>query len=252
MNSIKKSIEILNFISNAKRSVGITEISKNLLFPKSSVYRILNSLLDYSLIDRVEDTSKYRLGLQVLKYSNSFCNSFDLNQIAKPILKKVCIESNLTTFLSIWNNNRNICIDSVKPFQELNNVQLFVEVGKEIPLHCTASSKVILANQSLEDMKIIINKEPLFRYTQNTIIEPKKLIEHLLEIRKKGYSICDQEHQEGIKAIAAPIKNIKGKTIGSIAVVGLAQSISSNNLRKLTNLVIGSAKEISKKLGYDE
>jgi len=252
MNSIKKALEILNYISSVKRSVGVPELSKNLHLPKSTVYRILDSLLDYSLVDKVENTSKYRLGLQVLKYSNSFCNSFNLNQIAKPILKKVCTETKLNTYLSIWNNNRNICIDSIRPSLEFTDIQLFVEIGNEIPLHCAASSKVILASQLLEDIKKIIYREPFLRYTRNTIVEPKKLIEHLMEIKKKGFSICDEEHHEGIKAIAAPIKNIEGKTIGSIAIVGFAQSMLSNNLRKLGNLVMNSAKEISKELGYDE
>ena len=188
----------------------------------------------------------------MLKYSNSFYDSFDFKQIAGPILKKVCIETNLTTFLSVWNNNHNICIDSIRPFQELINVQLFVEVGKEIPLHCTASSKIILANQSLADIKEIINKKPLVKYTRNTITEPELLIEHLLETRKKGFSICDEEHQEGIKAIAAPIKNIKGETIASIVVVGLAIDFFPNNLQKIIKIITRAAKEISKKQGYDK
>jgi len=95
MNSIEKSIQILNYLSKAKRIVGISELSLKLSFPKSTVHRILNSLLRYSLVDQERDTSKYKLGLQILKYSNSFYNSFDFRQIAKPILKKICIETKL-------------------------------------------------------------------------------------------------------------------------------------------------------------
>ena len=252
MNSIEKSLEILNYLSNAKRNVGITELSSKLLFPKSTVHRILNSLLNYSLVDKEKNTSKYRLGLQILRYSNSFYNSFDFRQIANPILKKVCIETSLTTFLTIWLSDRGICIDSVTPSQDSNAIRLFVEVGREIPFYCTASSKVILANQPIEDIKRIISKEPLLRYTPNTIIEPKKLIEHLLEIKNKGFAICDEEHQKGIKAIAAPIKNIKGETIASITITGLAQRLNSNNMERLIKIVTDAATEISKRLGYNK
>jgi len=86
------------------------------------------------------------------------------------------------------------------------NTHLFVEIGKEIPLHCAASAKVILAYQSIEDIKRIINEEPLLRYTSNTIIESEKLMVHLLAIKNKGYAICNEELKEGIKAIAAPVK----------------------------------------------
>jgi len=128
MNSIEKAIKILNYLSNAKRSVGITELSLKLSFPKSTVHRILNSLLIYSLVSQKEKTSKYKLGLKILEYSNSFYNSFDLRQIAKPILKEVCTETELTTFLTIWYNGHSICIDSVTPSQKLNTHHLFVEI----------------------------------------------------------------------------------------------------------------------------
>ncbi|MBA7562478.1 HTH-type transcriptional regulator XynR [subsurface metagenome] len=118
MNSIDKSIQILNYLSNAERSVGITELSSKLLFPKSTVHRMLKSLLNYSLVDQERDTSKYRLGLRVIEYSNSFYNSFDFRQIAKPVLKDVCRETKLTTFLTTWYNGKGICIDLSIEFTE--------------------------------------------------------------------------------------------------------------------------------------
>ena len=252
MNSIEKSIQILNYLSDAKRSVGITELSLELSFPKSTVHRILNSLLNYSLVDKEKDISKYRLGLQILKYSNSFYNSFDFRRIAKPILKKVCIETSFTTFLTIWQSYHSICIDSVTPSQKSNTHQLFVEVGKEMPFHCTASAKTLLAYQRPEEIKRIINKSLLKKYTPNTITDPEKLMIHLLEIKNKGFAICDEELEEGIKAIAAPIKNINGKAIASITITGLAKRMSSGNIETLVKIVIDSAKEISDKLGYKE
>ena len=252
MNSIEKSIQILNYLSNAKRSVGITELSLKLSFPKSTVHRILNSLLSYSLVSQEKETSKYKLGLKILEYSNSFYNSFDFRQIAKPILKKICTETGLTTFLTAWYDGHSICIDSVTPSQKLNTHHLFVEIGKKMPFHCTASAKVLLAYQLPEDIKRIINKKHLIRYTPNTITEPGKLMMHLLDIKNKGFAICDEELEEGIKAIAAPIKNINGKVIASITITGLSKRISSNNIEKLIKILVNSTQELSKMLGYKE
>jgi DNA-binding IclR family transcriptional regulator len=100
MSSIEKSIKVLNYLSDAEKSVGITELSLELSFPKSTVHRILNTLLKHSLVNQDEETLKYKLGLQIIEYSNSFYNSFDFRQVAKPILKDVCRETKLTTFLT--------------------------------------------------------------------------------------------------------------------------------------------------------
>jgi len=249
MNSIEKSIQILNYLSHAERSVGITELSLKLSFPKSTVHRILSTLLRYSLVYQEKNTFKYRLGLRILSYSNSFYNSFDLRQIAKPILKKICTETELTTYLTVWCNGRSICIDSITPTRNVNT-HLFVEIGKEIPLHCAASAKVLLAYQSIDEIKRIISEGPLLRYTSNTIIDPEKLMIHLLDIKNRGYALCNEELEEGIKAIAAPVKNVNRETIASISITGLSKKIPLNNISKLTDVIINSAKEISKRLGY--
>jgi len=249
MKSLKKVIDILDYLCDAERDMGVTELSVKLNLPKSTVYRILKDLLEYSMVEQEKNTSRYRIGLRLLKYSNSLLRSFDLRQIAKPVLKSVCNETGETTLLTVWKNDQGFCIDSILSSQNIN-VSLFVEIGREMPYHCTAGSKIILANQSPEDIQRIINKEHFLRYTPNTIVDPKKLIKHLLEIKDKNYAICDEEVQQGIKAIAAPIKNISGKTIASIGIAGLAQRMTPKNMKKLIKLVTDAGKEISKMLGH--
>jgi DNA-binding IclR family transcriptional regulator len=251
MNSIEKSIEILNYLSKVERSVGITELSSELLFPKSTVHRMLKSLLSHSLVDQERDTSKYRLGLRIIEYSNSFYHSFDFRRIAEPFLKKICLETGLTTFLTAWYNGRSICIDSITPSRNVNT-HLFVEIGKEMPFHCAASAKMLLACQPSEDIKRIIQEETLPKYTSKTIINPKKLEEHLLKIRHKGFSICNEELEEGVKAISAPVKNINREAIASITITGLSKRISSTNINKLIKILVNSAQELSGMLGYKE
>ena len=251
MNSIEKSIQILNYLSYAGKSVGITELSSRLLFPKSTVHRILKSLLNHSLVDQERDSSKYRLGLRIIEYSNSFYNSFDFRQIAKPFLKKICSETGLTTFLTAWYNGRSICIDSIAPSRNANT-HLFVEIGKEMPFHCAASAKMLLACQPSEDIKRIIQEETLPKYTSKTIINPKKLEEHLLKIRHKGFSICNEELEEGVKAISAPVKNINKEVIASITITGLSKRISNSNIKKFIKVLVNSAQELSGMLGYKE
>ena len=251
MNSIEKSIQILNYLSYAGKSVGITELSSRLLFPKSTVHRILKSLLNHSLVDQERDSSKYRLGLRIIEYSNSFYNSFDFRQIAKPFLKKICSETGLTTFLTAWYNGRSICIDSIATSRNANT-HLFVEIGKEMPFHCAASAKMLLACQPSEDIKRIVKEKTLPKYTSKTIVNPKELEEHLLKIRDKGFSICNEELEEGIKAISAPVKNINKEVIASITITGLSKRISNSNIKKFIKVLVNSAQELSGMLGYKE
>ncbi len=162
---------------NTERSIEITVLSSKFPFPKGMVHWILNIVLIYSLVSQEKETSKYKLGLQIAKYSNSFYNSFDFRQSAKPILNKACNETKETTFLTVWRNNQGICIDSISSNRDVNT-HLFVESGREMSVPCTTSSKVILANQPIEDVKKITNEKLFQKYTIKTIADPKKLEEN--------------------------------------------------------------------------
>ena len=143
MTSVEKTIQILNYLSDTDKKLGISEISSGTSIPKSTVHRILKSLLKYSLVSQNLETSKYGLGIQVLRYCNSFYNSYDLREYSKDILKKVSTETGLTTFLSVWQDDRGVCIDSVSTSYKLGSRNLFVEIGKIMPFHCAAASKIL-------------------------------------------------------------------------------------------------------------
>lgn len=251
MSSIEKSIQILNYLGEMERSVGITELSSKLSFPKSTIHRILNTLSKYSLVTQEEETSKYKLGLQVVKYSNSFYNSFDFRHIAKPILKEVCWETKLTTFLTTWYNGRGICIDSITPSFD-TNTHLFVEIGKEMPFHCAASAKVLLAYQQPEEIKSIIHIKNLHKYTPKTIIDHQELENHLIEIKSNGFAFCDEELEEGVRAISAPVKNINDEVIASITISGLSRRLSKKNMGKFTTVLVDASQKLSEMLGHQK
>ena len=249
MNSIEKSIQILNYLSHTERSVGITELSAKLSFPKSTTHRILTTLLKHALVTQEAETYKYKLGLKILEYSNSFYNSFDFRQVAKPILKNICRETKLTTFLTTWYNGKGIYIDSITSSLKANT-HLFVEVGKEMPFNCAASAKVLLAYLQSNEIKSIINRKNLHRYTPKSIIDPKELEKHLETIKCNGFVFCDEELEEGIQAISVPIKDINEEVIASITITGLSKGLSDNNIKKFTSILVNSSQKLSEMLGY--
>lgn len=250
MNSIEKTLEILNYLSNSKKSVRIADLCKDLNLQKSTVHRIFKTLKKYSLVSQEEDTSKYGLGFKVLEYANSFNEAFNFKKTINSILREICLKTDLTSYLSIWYNNQIICIDVVRP-SHIINTHFSVEIGKEMPFHCTSSSKIIVAYQDPEKIKNIITNQTLKRYTPYTIINPEQLMEHLNEIKKKKIAFCNEELEQGVQGIAVPLSNYKNKVIGSIAVVGLSNRIS-DSIDSLSSVLVNASKELSKILGYNE
>jgi len=252
MKSFTKVIQVLNCISYSDIGLRITEISSKLSIPISTVHRILNTLSHYSLVYKEKETLRYRLGVQILKYANSFYRSLDLSRDSKQSMEEISIHTGLTVFLSIWQDAKVICIDSVKSSQNTNTYSLFVELGKTMPFHCAASAKIILAYQSSDIISTILNQSALQKYTSKTIVNSKELIEQLKIIKSQNFAVCDEELEEGIRAISAPIKNDNDKTIASITVTGLVNKIPKEKDKHFAKIVIEAANDISHKIGYRE
>ena len=250
MKSVEKTIKILDCLSDAERSLGVTEISSLLSIPKSTLHRILTTLLNHSIVTRDSDTSKYRLGIQILKYANSFYDSFDFRQYSKNILKAVCMETNLTTFLCIWQDGKGIYIDSVVPSHNSHAHHLFVKVGKIMPFHCAASAKVLLAYQTPKEISRIITNNQFRKYTSKTITDPDMLKKHLQTVKLQNFAVCDEELEVGIRAISVPIKDLNNQPIASLTITGLVSRIPINKLSYFIENLTKAAEKISNKVGY--
>jgi DNA-binding IclR family transcriptional regulator len=152
-----------------------------------------------------------------------------------------------TVLLTAVNGTKGIVLSRVES-EEPIRYSLF-QPGASIPLHCGASSKVLMAYLPEEDWDYIIKKEGLKRYTPHTITDTNALKTHLKEIRKKGYAFSDQEVDRDVRAVAAPILNEFGELVAGLSVTGPAFRINKKKVHSCGKLVIKYARRISSQMG---
>jgi len=248
LQSIDRITVILESISIFTEGVGITKLHRLSNLPKSTLHRILTGLMKQGYVMQNEDNKKYRLGPSFLILSANYLYQNDLRKIAKPYLQKLSQELNETVFLTVFQNELAICIDTYEVSR--NNVTYFVRQGRVMPFNTTASAKVILAYQRREMIKKLVVLKNMVKNTKKSIVDPNLFIEHLKKIKEEGYSICKEEMEEGVMAIAAPIWDIKPRVVGSVAVVGPMNRIENleqdfvKNIKKTAYL-------ISREMGYN-
>jgi IclR family acetate operon transcriptional repressor len=111
--------------------------------------------------------------------------------------------------------------------------------------------KAILADLSSEELEAYIAKTPLVAFTRNTITSAARLRAELKTIAKQGYSVDHEEREEGVRCVAAPVRDHTGRTVAAISI--LAPSIrltSSKRATELTRVTIEAAAALSNRLGY--
>ena len=246
--SLAHGLNILLLFDHAHPSFTVSEISQRLGYTQSKTYRMIRTLIQYNLVREIAKSARYSLGLDVLRIGLLALQSFNLSQVARPFMKELVGLAGETVLLTVVNGSKAVCLERVETEGAIRYT-LF-QPGASIPLHCGASSKILMAYLPEEEWDRIVAKEGLKRYTPNTITLKGELKTHLREIRRKGYAFSDQEVDRDVRAIAAPILDATGQLVGGLSVAGPAYRITMKRVNVIKKLVVGYAQRISGELGY--
>ena len=244
--SLAHGLEILLLYDTSQSLFTVSEISKKLGYSQSKAYRLVRTLTRYGLLQEDNGGARYSLGLNALRIGLLAQKQFNISMIARPLIKELSLFTKETVLLTAVNGTKGIVLARVES-EEPIRYSLF-QPGVSIPLHCGASSKILMAYLPEEDWDRIIAAEGLKRYTNNSITDADRLKAHLKEIRKKGYAFSDQEVDRDVRAVAAPIMNGFGELVGGLSVAGLAYRINNKKISSCGKLVVKYAQEISNRL----
>ncbi|MFB6214682.1 MAG: IclR family transcriptional regulator, partial [Candidatus Bipolaricaulia bacterium] len=245
--SLDKSLSILELFDSENTELSVTEIARKCETNPSSLYPILHTLEKYGYLSRDND-KLYRLGLAFAKKGRLVMDRLSLTSEAKSEIKKLRDKTEKTVHLGFLSENQIVYIDKV---ESTSGFRMYSSPGKTAPLHATALGKAILAHLSKDRLEKMIGKLTLSSYTKNTITSLEELREELKHIGRMGYAVDEEEFEEGIKCIAAPIHRHNGEVDAAVSLTGLAAQMSEDVIERKADLVKNCASNISSKLGYD-
>lgn len=249
IQSIERAIKIIDCFDALKTELSLKEISEMVGLNSSTVHGILNTLYTYSYIDKNAETSKYRLGLKFLFKANLIAENLDLKEIGHAYIKAITEKYQETTNLCYYRNEEIYCIDTV--WSPLSYLIVSSKVGFGLPIHSTASGKLILANLPEAELKRFLARYTLSKLTDNTITDSAQLLEKLQEIRQLGYSTENEEVELGVYSIAAPVRNHNGQVFGTISISGPVHRIREHE-SAIKNDLLKAAADISAAFGYQK
>ncbi len=224
----------------------INEISRELGFPKSTVYRLIKTLIKYDLMEQDKASRGFRLGIRLFQMGNIVKYQRRVGDIARPFMEELRNATRETVMLGVIEGHKALVLREV---EGMYPIRMTFDEGRTMPLHAGASSKILLALLPSEEQDQII-QEGLSRYTENTITDPIQLKKELALIRERGYAISDQELDSAARAIAAPIRDHSGKAIAGLSLAGSVDRFHEENVKKYIPLVKECADRISRVLGF--
>lgn len=246
VQSIERACRILEELSLEKTGFGVTELSERLALHKSTVHRLLSTLTTLGYVEKDTFTDKYRLGMKLLYLGGAILERMDLRRESRDLLIQLAEEVDEAVHLVIPDGNDALYIDKI---DSNKTIRMFSQIGRRIPMHASAVGKAILAFSDARQVNKILGNG-LQGYTSKTITNLKEMEEHLEKIKAMGYAVDDEENEEGIRCIGAPIFDYTGKVIGAVSVSGSTLTVLPEKVEQLAQKVMECAKRISDKMGH--
>lgn len=246
IGTLEQAIKILELVVfGEKGGLTLKEVTEKTGLHSSTVYRYLNTFLQFGYLKK-EPTGLYKPGIKLLELGNHVLNSFDLREIAHPYLVELVNRVNQTAHLAIREGDEALYIDKVEGPKTL---QMRSRVGMRVPLYCTALGKILLAYSDKEDVDRYLREVELKPRAQNTITSSLKLKEELSRVKQQGYAIDNQENEQGIVCVGAPIFDFTGQAVAALSVSGFFKDFSGGKIKEIISHLRKTTALISKGLG---
>ncbi|KSU85407.1 transcriptional regulator, IclR family [Fictibacillus enclensis] len=247
VKSVSRALDIITLVSLKKGGLGVTEIAKQIDINKSSVYRILSTLVLYGYIEQDKETGRYKLGYKFLEVSSKLLESIDLRAEAKPFLQELEDETNEVVHLVVFDQGEVVYIEKLDGNETL---RMHSKVGKRAPMHCTSVGKAILASLPANEVVEILQRKGMPKHTDKTITDKDLFLEELNQVRQKGYALDLEENETGITCIAVPIYDHLGTVAGAVSISGPTLRMTNERLEQLKPRMQQIGMQLSARLGY--
>ncbi len=248
LRTVLGALEVMEYLgSHSGAPVRLTDISHDLHFPKSRVYRILSTLELGKYVWQDPHTHGYSLSLRAWflgRHSNVY--RF-LTSVVEPYVDELASESQETSIFAVLDGEKVV---NLYVSYSLNPVVAYVNEGSRVPLHASATGKAILSKLGSEFISRILSPK-LERFTAHTIVDRNMLIHEIEKILQMGYATEVDEISEGLSGVA--IASVIGKQMiyWAIGISGPTSRISDDRLEVLGKMAVEAVLEIEQKLGLE-
>jgi DNA-binding IclR family transcriptional regulator len=245
LQSVSRALHSLELIADAGE-LGVSELGRLLGVHKATASRLAATLAERGLIERDPDTERYRLGFGLIRLAGAAMAGLDLVRTARPVLEDLADRTRETVNLGVLSGQDVIYLDQATGTRSIVSVSW---VGRRTPLHCTAAGKVLMAFAPRADLPRLL-ASPLTRETDRTITDLDDLRMQLAQTRVRGYAQTQEELEDGLNAVAAPVRAADGTLAAALSVSGPAFRIRAIDLPRVGRITVDAATAISRRLGF--
>jgi DNA-binding IclR family transcriptional regulator len=244
---VDRVFAILEELADGSAKFGDVALAERLGLHKSTVHRLLAVMQHNGFVEREPASTKYRLGWRIFELGMAAASRLDILERAKPYVTQLVETTGETAHLGVLRQGEVV---SLVNMESRYTVRTPATVGRHIPLHCTSQGKAILAFLPPDQVARQLKGYVFSRHSANTIVSKDRFLTDLALVASRGYAVDNEEYEEGLRCIAAPVHDHSGEVAGAISIAGPTFRVTGSRLPALSREVKRIAAELSAALGY--
>ncbi|TDV72567.1 IclR family transcriptional regulator C-terminal domain-containing protein [Pseudomonas sp. LP_7_YM] len=243
--ALEKAMDVLEAVGSAPKGLSQAELATRVALPRTTLYRIVASLVERGMIRRDPLHKVYRLGFRYLELVRNAYLMPDLVAAASFELRALRDLTGETSYLAVLDGNQ---VMSLERCDGAHTTRSSAALGRSKPVYCTGQGKAILAAMDEASREAIIKGLTLTPLTELTITDRRRLNTELQITRARGYAIDDEEIVMGVRCVAAAIRDNAGKVRGALSVAGPAYRLTLERLELLGPELADAARRVGAQL----
>lgn len=247
VQSAERIFQVMELLAE-NGEMGLMEISAALELHKSTVHRLLMSLIYMGYAKQDEETQKYMLSYKIVGMAGKVLERMDILKVAKPYLERLSDLSGETVHLVQREGNNILYIYKIEA--RVGTIRMVSHVGMVHPMYCSGVGKAIMAALPEYEVKQIWNESIIEKKTDKTITDFEEMKKVLEEVKRNGYALDDEENEKGVRCIAACVMGYQHEARYAFSISGPTSRMTRERVRELAVDVRKVQEELSEELGF--
>jgi DNA-binding IclR family transcriptional regulator len=246
VDAAAKALDLLGAFSFREPRLSLAELAGRTGIPRPTAFRLLTTLEQAGFV--AKENGEYQLGIKCFILGNIVASGLDLREKANPHLQQLRDATGETVHLAVLEGWQVLYLERLQSPHPIGFMRS--RIGVVVPAYCTGLGKTLLAFKPADEVEAWLAKQTLKPMTPETITAPRRLLKELRAIRARGYGVDEQEHERGVRCLAAPISNHTGEVVAAISVAGPADRMPRPLIGgTMAATIIAAARAISIELG---
>jgi len=240
--TVGKALAVLDSVAAFDRPVRFSEILTDSVYPKATLYRLLQTLTHQGMLAYDPDRQTYAPGMRLVRLAHTAWQRASLAPLASGHIDALSRDVGETVHLGQLDTGQVLYVDKRNARVP---VEMFAQAGKIGPAYCTGIGKAMLAFLDPATRTRLIAQQSFHAFMPNTLTDAGALGTELDAIRGRGYAFDNEEHEPGILCVALPILSRAGRVIGGLSVTSTPARHSLDSLRALVPQIETAARQIA-------